>query len=244
MIEVFDLVKEYEGKRAVDGLSFVVQPGQVLGLVGPNGAGKTTTMRCICGILQPSAGAVRVSGVDVVHQSVDAKRSLSFIPDEPQLFDYLTIAEHLKFYGRVYNVPDVERRSAELLKELELTGKEDALPGTLSRGMKQKVAIACGLLHGPKAVLFDEPLTGLDPVAIRRIKQTIKRLAASGSAVIISSHLLGLVEEIATHLLLMQDGKRVLMGSLAEVKESIPDLKDDGLEAIFLRATGYDEESA
>ncbi|MCA8916142.1 MAG: ABC transporter ATP-binding protein [Planctomycetes bacterium] len=244
MIEVTDLVKEYESARAVDGLSFSVEPGQVLGLVGPNGAGKTTTMRCICGVLQPSEGTIRVAGVDLSVDAVSAKRNMSFIPDDPQLFDYLTIAEHLKFYGRVYGVADAETHAAELLRELELTGKEDQLPGTLSRGMKQKVAIACGLLHRPKAVLFDEPLTGLDPVAIRRIKQTIKRLAAAGSAVIISSHLLGLVEEIATHLMLMQNGKKVLHGSLAEVKESIPDLKDGGLEAIFLRATGYEEEPA
>lgn len=244
MIEVFDLVKTYEGATAVDGLSFTVNPGEVLGLVGPNGAGKTTTMRCITGILQPSAGAVRVAGHDLGLDPVGAKRNLAFVPDEPQLFDYLTIAEHLKFYGRVYNVPDAEAHGAALLKELELTGKEDALPGTLSRGMKQKVAIACGLLHRPRAVLFDEPLTGLDPVAIRRIKQTIRRLAAEGAAVIISSHLLGLVEEIATHLLLLQNGKKVLHGSLEEVRRSIPDLQDSGLEAIFLRATGYDAEPA
>ena len=243
MIDVVDLVKQYEAHTAVDGLSFAVQPGQVLGLVGPNGAGKTTTMRCICGILQPSGGGIGIAGVDLGMQPVEAKRNLSFIPDDPQLFDYMTITEHLKFYGRVYGVADVEAHSADLLKELELTGKEDALPGTLSRGMKQKVAIACGLLHRPKAVLFDEPLTGLDPVAIRRIKLTIKRLAAAGSAVIISSHLLGLVEEIATHVLLMQNGKKVLHGSINEVLESIPELKDSGLEAIFLRATGYEEEA-
>ncbi|MCB9895243.1 MAG: ABC transporter ATP-binding protein [Planctomycetes bacterium] len=244
MIEVTDLVKEYESARAVDGLTFTVQAGQVLGLVGPNGAGKTTTMRCICGVLQPSQGTIRVAGIDLGADAVNAKRNMSFIPDDPQLFDYLTIAEHLKFYGRVYGVPDAETHAAALLHELELDGKQDQLPGTLSRGMKQKVAIACGLLHRPKAVLFDEPLTGLDPVAIRRIKQTIKRLAAAGSAVIISSHLLGLVEEIATHLMLMQNGRKVLHGSIAEVKESIPDLKDGGLEAIFLRATGYEEEPA
>ncbi|MCA8937455.1 MAG: ABC transporter ATP-binding protein [Planctomycetes bacterium] len=244
MIEVVDLVKEYEGTPAVQGLSFTVQPGEVLGLVGPNGAGKTTTMRCITGILQPTGGGVRVAGADIVRDPVEAKRHLAFIPDDPQLFDYLTIREHLLFFGRVFNVPDVADQSTRLLEELELTGKEDMLPGQLSRGMKQKVAIACGLIHRPKAVLFDEPLTGLDPVAIRRIKQTIKQLAADGSAVIISSHLLGLVEEIATSLLLLQNGKKVLHGTIAEVRASIPDLQGGNLESIFLRATGYDQPEA
>lgn len=244
MIEVLDLMKEYEGTPAVQGLSFTVQPGEVLGLVGPNGAGKTTTMRCITGILQPTDGGVRVAGADIVRDPVEAKRHLAFIPDDPQLFDYLTIREHLLFFGRVFNVADVVEQSARLLEELELTGKEDMLPGQLSRGMKQKVAIACGLIHRPKAVLFDEPLTGLDPVAIRRIKQTIKQLAADGSAVIISSHLLGLVEEIATSLLLLQNGKKVLHGTIAEVRASIPDLQGGNLESIFLRATGYDQPEA
>ena len=244
MIEVVDLIKEYEGTPAVQGLSFTVQPGEVLGLVGPNGAGKTTTMRCITGILQPTGGGVRVAGADIVRDPVEAKRHLAFIPDDPQLFDYLTIREHLLFFGRVFNVPDVADQSTRLLEELELTGKEDMLPGQLSRGMKQKVAIACGLIHRPKAVLFDEPLTGLDPVAIRRIKQTIKQLAADGSAVIISSHLLGLVEEIATSLLLLQNGKKVLHGTIAEVRASIPDLQGGNLESIFLRATGYDQPEA
>lgn len=241
MIEVVDLVKQYEGTLAVQGLSFTVPAGEVVGLVGPNGAGKTTTMRCITGILQPTQGSVRVAGHDIVQQPVLAKQHLAFIPDDPQLFDYLTIREHLLFFGRVFNVPDVAERSADLLEQFELTGKEDMLPGQLSRGMKQKVAIACGLIHRPRAVLFDEPLTGLDPVAIRRIKQTIKQLAADGSAVIISSHLLGLVEEIATSLLLLQDGRKVLHGSIAEVRASAPDLKDGNLESIFLRATGYEE---
>jgi ABC-2 type transport system ATP-binding protein len=242
MIEVHELVKEYEGATAVAGLSFVVQPGEVLGLVGPNGAGKTTTMRCIMGVLQPTAGGIRVCGHDLAADPIAARASAAFVPDDPQLFDYLTIAEHLKFYARVYSVPDAEARAAALLAELELTGKEDALPGTLSRGMKQKVAIACGLLHNPRAILFDEPLTGLDPVAIRRIKQIIKRHAQAGAAVIISSHLLGLVEEIATSLLLLQNGRKVLHGTLAEVRASIPDLQGSDLEAIFLRATGYDSE--
>lgn len=244
MIDVSELSKQFDGTTAVDSLSFRVHAGEVLGLVGPNGAGKTTTMRCITGILQPTHGRIHVAGHDVVHDPVSAKRSLAFIPDEPRLFEYLTIREHLQFYGRVYGVADFDSRCALLIDELELHGKEDSLPGTLSRGMKQKVAIACGLLHSPRAVLFDEPLTGLDPVAIRRIKQTIRNLAAGGAAVIISSHLLNLVEEIATSLLLMQNGRKVLHGPISEIKASIPDLQGSDLESIFMRATGYEQAEA
>lgn len=244
MIDVADLHKQFDGTPAVSELGFSVAPGEVLGLVGPNGAGKTTTMRCITGILQPDRGRILVDGRDVVLDPVSAKRMLAFIPDEPRLFEYLTIREHLQFYGRVYGVADFEARAAALIDELELHGKEDSLPGTLSRGMKQKVAIACGLLHSPRAVLFDEPLTGLDPVAIRRIKQTIRNLATNGAAVIISSHLLNLVEEIATSLLLMQDGRKVLHGPISEIKANIPDLQGSDLESIFMRATGYEQAEA
>jgi len=242
MIEVFDLRKQYDDTLAVDGLSFTVQPGEVLGLVGPNGAGKTTTLRCIAGILQPTSGGVRVAGADVGRVPVVAKRSLAFVPDEPRLFDYLSVREHMRFYGRVFGVAGIEARMAALVAEFELADKVDALPGALSRGMKQKVAIACALLHSPRAIMFDEPLTGLDPVAIRRIKQTIRRVAAQGAAVIISSHLLNLVEEIATSLLLMQNGRKVLHGSLADIKAA--DLSGGGLEGIFLRATGHEQPEA
>jgi ABC-2 type transport system ATP-binding protein len=199
-------------------------------------------LRCIAGILQPTGGAVRLAGADIVLEPVRAKQTLAFVPDEPRLFDYLTVREHMQFYGRVFNVADIEPRIAALVAEFELGGKEDTLPGALSRGMKQKVAIACALLHSPRAVMFDEPLTGLDPVAIRRIKQTIKRVAAEGAAVIISSHLLNLVEEIATSLLLMQNGRLVLHGSLADIKDA--DLRGGGLEGIFMRATGHDAPEA
>ena len=157
-----------------------VQPGEVLGLVGPNGAGKTTTIRSIAGIIIPSRGRIRIGGHDLAKDPVAAKSALAFIPDEPHLFDYLTVEEHLRFVGRLYQVADVRAAFPALLEELDLAAKRDALPGELSRGMKQKLAIACGLLHEPKALLLDEPLTGLDPVGIRRMKATIVRRAEAG----------------------------------------------------------------
>src|SRR5262245_13895882 len=168
MIHLSHLTKMYATFRAVDDLSLDVAPGEIVGLLGPNGAGKTSTLRCIVGIQAPSKGTITVDGCDIVHDPVNAKRHVAFMADEPHLFEYLTVAEHLRLIGRIYEVGNFDERCKALLEELQLTGKENSLPGELSRGMKQKVAIACGLLHEPKALLFDEPLTGLDPLAIRQ----------------------------------------------------------------------------
>ena len=238
MIEVSGLTKLYGSFPAVRDLSFRVEPHEVLGLVGPNGAGKTTTIRAIAGILTPSSGRVSVGGHDVVADPVAAKSLLAFIPDEPHLFEYLTVEEHLLFTGRLYRVADARSRLAALLTELELLPRRHALPGELSRGMKQKLAIACGLIHSPSALLLDEPLTGLDPVGIRRMKQTIRSRAAAGAAVILSSHLLHLVEEICTRVLVMREGRAVAIGSIAEIKRERPELAALGLEDLFISLVG------
>lgn len=237
MIEVDHYNKLYGDFRAVHDLSFRVAPGDVLGLVGPNGAGKTSTLRALAGILQPSSGTIRINGIDLQQEPVRAKRQLAFIPDEPQLFEYLTVTEHLRFMGRLYGVPDAESRIEPLLHELELDGKRQALPTELSRGMKQKLAIACGLLHDPVALMLDEPLTGLDPVGIRRMKATIADRARAGTAVILSSHLLHLVEELCTRLLVIRKGERVAYGTVAEIVEARPELAGRSLEELFLTLT-------
>jgi len=237
MIEVVELSKSYGDLTAVDRLSFRVEAGQVLGLVGPNGAGKTTTLRCMVGIIPPSDGAVRVAGHDVVRDPVAAKRALAFMPDEPQLFDYLSVAEHLRFVARLYQVERPEERIATLLDELELAAKRDALPDELSRGMKQKLVIACGLIHDPRALIFDEPLGGLDPGSIRRMKATILARAEAGAAVILSSHLLHLVEELCTRVLVIHRGRAVAFGALDEIRGQRPELEGRGLEDVFLALT-------
>ncbi|HEV2750660.1 MAG TPA: ABC transporter ATP-binding protein [Gemmatimonadales bacterium] len=238
MIEVAGLTKLYGTLEAVRDLSFRVAPGEVLGLVGPNGAGKTTTLRSIVGIIRPTAGSVRVGGHDVTRDPVAAKRRLAFMPDEPHLFDYLTVEEHLRFTARLYGVADVESRLPALLQELELSEKARVLPGELSRGMKQKLVIACGLLHDPRALLLDEPLTGLDPAGIRRMKETIKERARQGAAVLLSSHLLHLVEEVCTRVLIMQGGRKVILGTIEDILAERPDLRGRSLEEIFLALTG------
>ncbi len=239
MIEVVGLTKLYGTLTAVQDLSFTVAPGEILGLVGPNGAGKTTTLRSVAGIIQPSGGKVRIAGHDLAQDPIAAKAVLAFVPDEPQLFDYLTVSEHLEFVARLYRRPDLADRIAPLLAELELTDKRDALASELSRGMKQKLAIACGLLHEPKLFMLDEPLTGLDPVGIRRMKATITARARAGAAVVLSSHLLELVEQLCTRVLILQGGRLVALGSVAEIIAERPELSGRGLEEIFLTLTGH-----
>ncbi len=240
MIDVVGYSKLYGDFRAVHNLSFSVQPGDVLGLVGPNGAGKTSTLRALAGILQPTSGTIHINGVDLVREPVRAKQQLAFIPDEPQLFEYLTVTEHLLFMGRLYGVRDTAARIDPLLHELELEAKRDALPTELSRGMKQKLAIACGLLHDPVALMLDEPLTGLDPVGIRRMKATIAERARAGAAVILSSHLLHLVEELCTRLLVIRRGERVAYGTVPEIVAQHPSLGGRSLEEMFIALTGAD----
>jgi len=239
MLDVEQLTRRYGKLEAVSDLSFQVPAGEILGLVGPNGAGKTTTLRCLAGILPPTEGRIRIGGADLREQPLEAKRLMAFVPDEPRLFEYLTVEEHLAFSARLYGVEEPEPRSRRLLEELELIGKERSLPGELSRGMKQKLAIACGLLHDPAVILLDEPLTGLDPVGIRRMKDSIRRRAAAGSCVLVSSHLLGLVEELCHRVMIIQAGRKVAHGTLQEIKAALPQLESDAsLEAIFLKVTG------
>jgi ABC-2 type transport system ATP-binding protein len=243
MVQIEALTKLYGEFTAVNDLSFSLQPGEVLGLVGPNGAGKTTTLRCLAGIIPPSRGTVRVGGHDIVRDAMAAKQQLAFFTDEPRLFDYLTVWQHLNFVARIYQVPDYERIGAGLLEELEIANKKDALPGELSRGMKQKLAIACGLLHSPRVIYFDEPLTGLDPIGIRRMKDSILKRARDGAAIIISSHLLHLVEELCDRVLILNQGRKIIHGSLEEIQRSLPELRGDtSLEEMFLRITGHAED--
>jgi ABC-2 type transport system ATP-binding protein len=187
---------------------------------------------------------VRICGFDLSSEPVEAKRRLAFFPDEPRLFDYLTVEEHLLFTGALYRVEDAREQVEPLLTELELLEKRKALPTELSRGMKQKLMIACGFLHRPEVLIFDEPLTGLDPLGIRRMKESITRRAAAGAAVILSSHLLHLVEELCDSIAIIQNGTRVAYGKIDDLKWQMAQGKGDvSLEEAFLRITGGEAES-
>lgn len=237
MIRVDDLHKSYRETVAVAGLSFEILPGQILGLVGPNGAGKTTTMRAISGIIPPTHGMLTVAGHDVVKDPVGAKRQLAYVPDDPKLFDALTVWEHLEFVASAYNVKDFAGKGTALIEQFELTEKRNTVAQELSRGMRQKLAICCAYLHDPKAILFDEPLTGLDPRGIRTMKQSVVERARAGAGVLISSHLLVLVEDLCTHLLILHRGRRLFFGGISDARATFTDVTGDAsLEEVFFRA--------
>jgi ABC-2 type transport system ATP-binding protein len=236
------LTKRYGSFTAVNQLSFAVRAGEVLGLVGPNGAGKTSTLRCLAGIIPATSGSVRIAGHALADDPIAAKRALAFFPDEPRLFDYLTVRQHLNFVARIYGVRDHEALARPLLEEFEIADKADQLPGELSRGMKQKLAIACGLLHGPQVMFFDEPLTGLDPLGIRRMKDSIVQRARAGATIVLSSHLLHLLEEVCTHVLILKQGVKIADGTLADVAARFSRGETSvSLEEVFIRATGGTE---
>ncbi len=242
MIEVGALSKRYGNFTAVNALSFNVRAGEVLGLVGPNGAGKTSTLRCLAGIIPATSGTVRIAGHDIAADPIAAKRALAFFPDEPRLFDYLTVRQHLNFVARIYGVANHEAIAQPLLDEFEIADKADQLPGELSRGMKQKLAIACGLLHAPQVMFFDEPLTGLDPLGIRRMKNSIITRAKAGATIVLSSHLLHLLEEVCTHVMILKRGEKIADGTIAEVATRFSNGEPNvNLEEIFIRATGGTE---
>ncbi len=238
-IVVEDYHKHYGDVVAVAGITFSVAPGEVLGLVGPNGAGKTTTLRALAGILTPTRGRLNIAGHDLQTDPVAAKAALAYVPDDPRLFDQLTVWEHFRFIAGAYRLDgDWQPLAEELLTRFELGEKRDALASDLSRGMRQKLAIACGYLHRPSAILLDEPLTGLDPRGIRTMKDTIREHAAAGAAVIVSSHLLSLVEDLCTTLLVLRHGRMVWHGRLADLRrEAEADGRKETLEDVFFRLT-------
>jgi ABC-2 type transport system ATP-binding protein len=237
-ILVQDYYKVYGQIVAADGITFSVAPGDILGLVGPNGAGKTTTLRAMAGILVPTRGNIVIAGHDMSKEPVAAKSALAYVPDDPRLFDQLTVWEHFVFIAKAYRLNDWTARANELLATFELTDKRTALCSELSRGMRQKVAICCGYLHQPKAIMLDEPLTGLDPYGIRSMKSSIRKYAAEGAAVIVSSHLLSLVEDLCISVLVLHRGKQLLHSSLAEMRRQLRhDGRHETLEELFFRLT-------
>ena len=234
-IEVDDFHKHYDSVKAANGISFTLPKGSVGALIGPNGAGKTTTIRTLCGIIRPTSGRLRVAGFDVEEQTLDVKQRVAYVPDDPPLFETLTVWEHLKFIASAYQLTSFEAEANELLVKFNLESKRDALASELSRGMRQKVAIACAYLHSPEVLFFDEPLTGLDPSAIRLLKSTMRERAEAGATVLVSSHLLALVEDICNYLIILRGGECLLSGATEEIRQKYPDT--NSLEDVFFRVT-------
>jgi ABC-2 type transport system ATP-binding protein len=237
LLRVERLGKRYEQALAVSDLSFQVRAGEILGVVGPNGAGKTTTLRTIAGILPIQTGRVVIDGHDLAYEEVAAKTRLAWVPDDPQPFDSLTTWEHLEFTARLYGIGDWRDHAEQLLERFELSEKREALGGELSRGMRQKLAFCGAWISRPRLVLLDEPLSGLDPRGIRSAREAIRELASSGVAVILSSHLLELIEALADRILIMDHGRAVFTGTLGEARSSLSPDAGSSLEEIFMAAT-------
>jgi len=233
------------GKPAVSDLNLTIHAGEFYALLGPNGAGKTTTLRMVAGLLKPDAGAISVFGVDVFAQPMEAKRLIAWCPDEPLLYDRLNPMEYLEFVSGLWGVPPkAAREHAEaLLKGFGLWDQRAQYCEGFSRGMKQKVSLAGALIHGPKLLILDEPLTGLDALAARQVKDLLQRRVREGDTVILTTHILDVAERLADRIGIIQGGKLLAQGTLAELRTQAGE-GEATLEDVFLDLTGETSELA
>lgn len=237
MLEVTNLVKSFRGFPAVDGISFRVEAGEIVGLLGPNGAGKTTTLRCICGILRPDSGDMSVGGYDVLKQDSEAKRLMAFIPEMPNPYELLTVREHIQFVAMCYDTMDTfHARIDELLVRYELKAKENELVATLSKGMKQKLAVACAFIHNAQVFLCDEPMMGIDPRGQHELKAELQRMSDEGAAILVSTHQLDTAERLCDRVIIMQRGRILTEGTFHELQVQ-SQMDGSTLEQVFLRLT-------
>jgi ABC-2 type transport system ATP-binding protein len=243
LIETEHLVKKFGDKAAVDDVSFQVNAGEIFGFLGPNGAGKTTTIKILVGLLRPSAGVVKVGGFDVVGQPLQAKAACGYVPDEPNLYGKLTGRELLRFVGDLYGLDgnQMSRRSEELLRLFELTDAADETTDSYSHGMKQKTSLAAALVHDPRVLILDEPTVGLDPKSARLIKDILRQMADRGSAVLLSTHILEIAQNMCDRIGIINKGKLIAVGTMDELRHL--GQGESSLEEIFLGLTGGAEDA-
>lgn len=236
MIELRGVTKTFGPRVAVDGLDLTVRAGELFAFLGPNGAGKTTTIKMVCGLLAPTSGIVRVGGHPATRQ--EARQLLAYVPDQPFLYEKLTGREFLRFVVEMYGLDRLvaERRIAELIETFEMGDYVDELCENYSQGMKQRIVFASALVHDPKVLIVDEPLVGLDPRSARIVKDLFVAQARAGVAVLMSTHLLSIAEELADTIGIIDHGRMLAQGTLAELRERV---KLHGpLEELFLTLTG------
>ena len=236
MLEIQHLTKKYGSKLAVDDLSLHIQPGEICGFIGHNGAGKTTTIKACCGILPFDSGEILVGGMSVQKDPIACKRQIAYIPDNPDLYDFMTGVKYLNFIGDVFGVSQAERREriGRYGEMFELTGDLGQPISAYSHGMKQKLAIISALLHQPKLLILDEPFVGLDPKATHLLKGVMGELCRSGGAIFFSTHVLEVAERLCHRVAIIKSGKLVACGSMEEVKG------DQSLETVFLELEAED----
>jgi len=233
VLKIDHLTKRYGGKAAVDDLSLHIRPGEIYGFIGHNGAGKTTTLKACAGILRPDAGEISVCGMSLRDRPLDCKRVMAYIPDNPDLYDFLTGEQYLSFIADVFAVPR-ETRSARVARYgdmFELTKDLGAPVGTYSHGMKQKLAILSALLHDPKLILMDEPFVGLDPTSTHLLKGVMAELCARGGAIFFSTHVLEVAEKLCDQVAIIKNGRLLVSGPMDAVRG------DASLEDVFLELT-------
>ena len=242
MIQLINLTKHYGKLAAVDGLELEVPAGEIFGFLGPNGAGKTTTIRVMMGILKATSGQVLLDGHDVVTDAQNAKAITGFIPDRPFMYEKLSGYEFLEFVGKLHGVEParLKPRIAELLEQLELTRWKDELIESYSHGMKQRLIICAALVHKPRILIVDEPMVGMDPKGARTLKDLFSDLARNGTAIFMSTHSIGVAEEICHRIGIIQKGRLIACGSMAELHRLAAG-NPDNLEGVFLELTREQE---
>ncbi|ABK60968.1 MULTISPECIES: ABC transporter ATP-binding protein [Clostridium] len=229
MIKIDNLTKQYNEVLAVNNMSFEVEDGEIAVLLGPNGAGKSTSIKCICGLLRYD-GDIEIQGHK--NKTLEAKKVFSYVPETPALYDMLTIYEHLEYIANAYKIDNYKEKAEALLKRFDLYDKKDKLGKELSKGMQQKASICCGLLTEPKVILFDEPMIGLDPKAIKELKKVFLELKENGCSVIISTHIIDSIDDIWDKAIVINKGSIVYKTTRSELKE-----KNESLEEIFFEVT-------
>lgn len=230
MLEVSGLRKSYRKVKAVKDISFKVSPGEIAIILGPNGAGKSTVIKCIAGLLRYK-GEIRINHLE--NKTLEAKKQLGYVPEMPALYELLTVSEHVDFIAKAYNIQDYEARADELFERFDLLDKKDKLGKELSKGMQQKVNIICGLITNPKLILFDEPMMGLDPKAIKELKSLFLELRDLGVGIIISTHIIDSIAGLWDKVFIMKDGNIIYETSKEELVDNNEELED-----VFFKATG------
>ena len=234
MLQIEHLTKTYGEKKAVDDLSLHILPGEIYGFIGHNGAGKTTTLKSVAGILRFDAGEIRIAGTSIRTDPLACKRKFAYIPDNPDLYDYMTGIQYLNFIANIFGVSAADRqvRIRELAERFELTNDLAQPIAAYSHGMKQKLAIISAWLHAPQLVVMDEPFVGLDPKAAHLLKGMMRELCDRGGAIFFSTHVLEVAEKLCDKVAILRAGKLIRSGTMDEVKG------DDSLEEVFLELEG------
>lgn len=234
MLKINHFTKTYGEKKAVDDLSLHIQAGEIYGFIGHNGAGKTTTLKSVAGIMQFDSGEILVDGISMKADPIACKKKIAYIPDNPDLYDFMTGIQYLNFVGNVFGVPAQERsrRIQELGEAFELTADLTQSIGSYSHGMKQKLAIISAWLHQPELILMDEPFVGLDPKAAHILKEMMRQVCDRGGAIFFSTHVLEVAEKLCDKVAIIKGGKLVRSGTMEDVKG------DTSLESVFLELEG------